>query len=238
MNEQTYELLITVLGGGLIPGLLGIINTIITLRAKRGQRGVIQHINQAKSEQTEPISRKGRPRMLLFVVLIAVGAAIGFYIGNVTKKSLHVVRHYSPDERRSVSRERITDIERQIHEIERERERILEQPRLPEPEKKAKVQSYNKRIDQLTMEKREFEKIERQVEHYSQDKQRSVSREKIADIERQIHEIERERERILEQPRLPEPEKKAKVQSYNKRIDQLTMEKREFEKIERQVEIP
>ena len=163
MNEQTYNLLITVLGG-FIPGLLGIIDTIITLRAKRGQRVVIQRINQAESEPTEPISRKGRPRMLLLVVLIAVGAAIGFYIGNVTKKSPHVVRHYSQEEQRSISRERIADIERRIHEIERERERILEQPTLPEPEREAMIQSYNEKIGRLTMEKAEFEEIARQVE--------------------------------------------------------------------------
>ena len=116
MNEQIYNLLITVLGA-LIPG---IIETIITLRAKRGQRVLIQRINQAESEPTEPISRKGRPRILLFFVLIAVGAGIGFYIGNVTKKSSHVVRLYSPEEQRSISGERIADIERRIHEIARE----------------------------------------------------------------------------------------------------------------------
>ena len=157
MDSQTYSLLTTVLGA-LITGLFGIINTIIALRAKRGEKVVIEHTNKGKSKPTELISQKGRPRMLLLAVLIGVGAAIGFYIGNATEKSLFIVRHYSEEEQGSVSRERIADIERQIHEIERERERIIEQPTLPEPEKKAMVQSYNERIDQLTNEKREFEK--------------------------------------------------------------------------------
>ena len=160
MNEQIYNLLITVLGA-LIPG---IIETIITLRAKRGQRVLIQRINQAESEPTEPISRKGRPRILLVFVLIAVGAGIGFYIGNVTKKSSHVVRLYNREEQRSISGERIADIERRIHEIEQEREHILEQPTLPEPEREAMIQSYNERIGRLTREKAEFKEIARQVE--------------------------------------------------------------------------
>ena len=54
--------------------------------------------------------------------------------------------------------------ERRLHEIEQEREHILEQPTLPEPEREAMIQSYNERIGRLTREKAEFKEIARQVE--------------------------------------------------------------------------
>lgn len=158
MDSQTYSLLTTVLGA-LITGLFGIINTIITLRAKREEKVVIERINERKSKPTEPISQKGLPRMLLLAVLISAGAIIGFYIGNATKNSPSIVKHYSQEERTSISRERIAEIERQIHEIEQERAHIIEQPRLPEPEKEEMIQSYNERINQLTMERSEYEEI-------------------------------------------------------------------------------
>ena len=159
MDSQTYSLLTTVLGA-LITGLFGIINTIITLRAKRGEKVVIERTNEGKSKPTEPISQKGRPRMLLLAVLIGVGAAIGLYIGNATKKSPSIVKHYSQKEQRSISKERIAEIERQIQEIKRERAYTIEQPTLPVPEKEERILSYNERINQLTMEKAEYEKIE------------------------------------------------------------------------------
>ena len=149
MDSQTYSLLTTVLGA-LITGLFGIINTIITLRAKKEEKVVIERINEGKFKPT---------RMLLLAVLISVGAVIGFYIGNATKNSPSIVKHYSQEERGSISRERIAEIERQIHEIEQERAHIIEQPRLPEPEKEEMIQSYNERINQLTMERSEYEEI-------------------------------------------------------------------------------
>ena len=215
MDSHAYSLLTTVLGA-LITGLFGIINTIITLRAKRVEKVVIERTNEGKSKPTEPISQKGRPRMLLLAVLIGVGAVIGFFIGNATKESPYIVKHYSQEEQRSISRERIAEMERQIHEIERERERIVEQSTLSEPER------------------------ERRIHEIEQERERILEQPALPESERErrIHEIERERERILEQPTLPEPEREAMIQSYNKRIGQLTMEKAEFEAIARQVEIP
>ena len=165
MDSQTYSLLTIVLGtvvGALITGLFGIINTIIMIRAKREEKIVVERINEGKFKPTEPIPQKGHPRMLLLAVLISVGAVIGFYIGNATKNSPSIVKHYNQDERKSISRERIAEIERQIHEIEQERAHIIEQPRLPEPEKEEMMQSLNESIHQLTMERAEYEKIAEQ----------------------------------------------------------------------------
>ncbi|MCK5231735.1 MAG: hypothetical protein KAR13_15790 [Desulfobulbaceae bacterium] len=164
MDSQTYSLLTTVLGA-LITGLFGIINTIITLRAKKEEKVVIERINEGKFKPT---------RMLLLAVLISVGAVIGFYIGNATKNSPSIVKHYSQEERGSISRERIAEIERQIHEIEQERAHIIEQPRLPEPEKEEMIQSYNERINQLTMERSEYEEIAGQPEQ--ENKERRIQR--------------------------------------------------------------
>ena len=158
MNQQTYSLLITVLGA-LIPGIFGVINTIITLRARRVQKVDIGRTDQVKSEPTEPVIRKGHSRMLLLTVLIGVGTAGGFFIGNATKKSPSVVRHYNQEEQMSVATDRIAEIDHQIHETQQERDRIVMQPNLPQPEKEEMIRELDERIDQLRMEKAEFREI-------------------------------------------------------------------------------
>ncbi|MBN2030050.1 hypothetical protein JW824_07360 [bacterium] len=159
MNEQIYKLLITVLGA-LIPGLFGLINTIITLRSKREQ-AIIQHTDHSKPKPTKPISRKGRPRLLLFVVLIAMGAAFGYYIGNRTEKNPNIVKLYSQEDQRAIANERMMDIELQIREIDQEKARILEQPEMPVPEKEERIRNLDERIDQLMMDRARFEEIAR-----------------------------------------------------------------------------
>ena len=161
MDAQTYNLLTTVLGA-LIPGSFGIINTIIKLRAKRREKVVIERTNGEKSKPTKPISQKGRSHMLLLVVLIGVFTVIGFYIGNATKESPSIVKHYNREERISISNERIGEIDHQIHEIEKEKVHIMEQPMLPELERDENIQSLDERINQLKMEKAEYEEIEGQ----------------------------------------------------------------------------
>ncbi len=161
MNEQIYKLLITVLGG-LIPGLFGIINTIVTIRSKRGQQTAVQHTDQPKPKPTGPTPQKGRPRLLLFVVLIAIGAAFGYYIGNRTEKNPNIVKLYREEDQRSIASEEMRDIEFQIHEIDREKAHILEQPDMPEPEKEEKIRSLDERINQLMMDRARFEEIARQ----------------------------------------------------------------------------
>jgi hypothetical protein len=158
MNQQTYSLLITVIGA-VITGIFGLINTLITVRAKRGQRVEIERSVQGKSIPTEHIPRQGHPHMLLFTVLIGVGAAAGFFIGNATKDSPSIVRHYNQEEQISVSRERIAEIEHEIQGKEQEKERIMMEPALPEPEKEGMIRELDERINQLRMERAEFEKI-------------------------------------------------------------------------------
>ena len=158
MNSQAYPLLTTVVGA-LIPGLFGIINTIITVRAKREEKVVIERTNEGKSKPTKPIFQKGCPRMLLLFVLIGVFAVTGFYIGNATKKSPSIVKHYNQEEQMKISKERIGEIEHQIHELERDRTLIDEQPTLLEPEKEEMMHNFDEKIGQLKMEKAEYEEI-------------------------------------------------------------------------------
>ncbi len=160
MNEQIYKLLITGLGA-LIPGLFGLINTIITIRAKRGQQIAVQHSDHPKSKPTGPASQKGRPRLFLFIVLIAIGAGFGYYIGNRTEKDPNIVKLYNEDNQRAIANEKMMDIELQIREIDQEKAHILEQPEMPEPEKEEKIIHLDKRIDELIMERARFEEITR-----------------------------------------------------------------------------
>ncbi|MCK5050228.1 MAG: hypothetical protein KAS53_00715 [Candidatus Cloacimonetes bacterium] len=166
MGEQTYTLLSIVLVP-LIAGLFGITNTIITLRAKRKEKVVIERTNEGKSKPTESISYKGRSRMLLLVVLIGVFAVIGYFIGNATKKSPSIIKLYNEKERSSISKEEITKINEQIHEIEHDRAHIIEQSTLPddeqpmlsESEREEMIHNYNVRMDQLTMQRAEYKEI-------------------------------------------------------------------------------
>lgn len=162
MNEQIYKLLITVLGA-LIPGLFGIINTIITLRAKSGQGTSDQTKSRAKPQPTQSTSQKGRPRMLLIMILIAIGAVAGYYIGNRTQKNPNIVKLYSQDEQRAIASERVTDIEFQINGIEQEIAHIQEQPDVPESEKEKRINRLDETINQLMMEKVKFEEIGREI---------------------------------------------------------------------------
>ena len=148
MDPLIFNLLTTVLGA-FITGIFGIINTIIVLRAKRRQ-------------QEKGGFRKRLPYMsliVIFAVLIGVGAVIGFYIGNVTKEAPSIVRFYNYEKQRTISIERIAEIEHQIHEIELKRDLIIQQRTIPEPEREEVIRSYNVRIDQLAMEKAEYKEI-------------------------------------------------------------------------------
>jgi hypothetical protein len=97
--------------------------------------------------------------MLVLIILICVGAGIGFYIGNATKRLPSIVRFYNSSEREYISREKVSGIELQIHEMEQVRARILGQTNLPEPEKEEKINDINYKIRQLKIEIQEYKAI-------------------------------------------------------------------------------
>jgi hypothetical protein len=160
MSPSVYNLLTTVLGA-FITGVCGIITAIITIRAQRKPKVIIERTEQRTPEPTESISRKGHSSSFLAAAFICVGALIGFFIGNATKKSPSVVRHYDTDVRRSIASERIAEINQEIHAIELERNHMLEQPILPESQ--AAIQNYDEKLQHLRDRRAEFEEIEQQA---------------------------------------------------------------------------
>jgi hypothetical protein len=156
MDPQVYSLLTTVLGAS-ITGIFGIANTIIVLWIQRRDKVEKTPGNQKKSSR--PPKLKSRQSMLVLIILICVGAGIGFYIGNATKRLPSIVRFYNSSEREYISREKVSGIELQIHEMEQVRARILGQTNLPEPEKEEKINDINYKIRQLKIEIQEYKAI-------------------------------------------------------------------------------
>lgn len=158
MNSQSYNLLTTVLGA-VIPGIFGLINTIIVIRAKRRDKLVAASAQGEISKPTAPIHQKRRPRLIFIAILIGVCGIVGYYIGNMTKESPTIVKLYNPEEQINISRDRIGEIDQQILEIKQETTHIIEQPTMSEPEKEEIIRSHNEKIEQLSMEKAEYEEI-------------------------------------------------------------------------------
>lgn len=162
MDPQIYSLLATVLGA-LITGIFGLVTTIITLRTKTGEKVLQEKVQADRSIPVGPVSKKPYRRILLFVVVIS-GAAIGFFIGNATKKSPAVIRLYSKDVQKEISRDKLSLLERQIHETNQEKAEIAEQPALSDVEKEERKKNLDLRLRELEIQATQFQKILRQSE--------------------------------------------------------------------------
>jgi hypothetical protein len=166
MNSEGYQL-VTAVAGSFTTGMFTLLSTIVTLRGKSQrvataskQRIVGERVKQRKSKSPAPSGRF--PKMLIFLIVVGLGAGIGFFFGSATKKSPPVVKLYNRNEQIAISRERIREINNQIKIAEQQKQKILLHSTVLDAKKRAAVERYDAKRDLLKDKKEEFKRIIRE----------------------------------------------------------------------------